>query len=189
MSYLERIQLGVINPDGSVGPPPGLELAEWINSGDQELLASEEFNHGDWPFRFFIHVEYLDGALTEREMEEAGGDCCVSIYAVSPEAAGSDNLLAAVQCCSGWSTMAEVEDNLRDPEIRRRALYEMLIGYGVKAPLYSAIFWDDDLEEAKNKAKEELSRINMLFGFYMDRPCNQIGNSGWDFIAGNIGWR
>jgi hypothetical protein len=34
------------------------------------------------------------------------------------------------------------------------------------------------------EARKESQLINMLFGFYMDRPENGIGQDGWGLIAG-----
>jgi hypothetical protein len=34
--------------------------------------------------------------------------------------------------------------------------------------------------------KKEANTASMLFGFYMDRPLNAIGSTGWDFINGDF---
>lgn len=40
--------------------------------------------------------------------------------------------------------------------------------------------------ELLKAARKELLGVDMLFGFYMDRPLNAIGSTGWDFIKGDI---
>ena len=34
--------------------------------------------------------------------------------------------------------------------------------------------------------KKEADIANLLFGFYMDRPLNAIGSTGWDFLNGDV---
>ena len=55
--------------------------------------------------------------------------------------------------------------------------------YGIAATVWQ--------KQGRNKtnlmreAREELHKADMLFGFYMDRPQNAIGSTGWDCIKGD----
>lgn len=63
--------------------------------------------------------------------------------------------------------------------------YVDILDYGLSAPLEGISANENDFTAWIN---ETLPRVKMLFGFYMDRPVNRIGNDGWGFINGHIGW-
>lgn len=52
-----------------------------------------------------------------------------------------------------------------------------------------AFLWKNNGNNKKELLKEmrqEAQLIETLFGFYMDRPENMIGSTGWDFIKGDV---
>ena len=149
-----------------------------VQDDDYNLIKmSKEINHGDFTFRFAIQLTYL---------EEYGDDVCeggkfsVSVNAVSPESAGKDKVMNAIK---SWTDDQDVINQyLSDPYIPYIALLE----YGISATLFH--------EQGNNKnkllrnASKQLEIINIMFGFYMDKYQNRIGNTGWDFISGK-GWK
>lgn len=53
-----------------------------------------------------------------------------------------------------------------------------------------AVLWmetGDDEDALKAKANEQVQVCHMMFGFYMDRQQNAIGDTGWDWIKGKLG--
>jgi len=79
-----------------------------------------------------------------------------------------------------WSIEDQAPDSLDD-----LMKVELLASYGVYAVLsrhdgnnYRAV-----LKEAR---KEAYMASALMFGFYMDRPQNRIGSTGWDTIQGNL---
>lgn len=62
----------------------------------------------------------------------------------------------------------------------------VLIDCGLHAPLWQES--GNNLEHLKRMARIELQKIGFLAGFYLDRPVNAIGNSGWDFMRGEYGF-
>lgn len=61
---------------------------------------------------------------------------------------------------------------------------QIIVEYGIRPVLWR--------EAGNNKAKllaaanEQLPVIHAMFGFYMDRPQNAIGDTGWDWIRGQL---
>ena len=148
-----------------------------LTDGEYEkILVSKIWNNGDWPLRLVMKTTYLEEYLSEEDLKETG-KYEVSILAVSPRAAGRVNVKKAID-----SMGLDDEDIKRIPMVQ----YEALLDYGVFATLWHNN--GDNQEELENEAKEQLKIISIMFGFYMDRPENMIGNDGWDFIRGQIGF-
>ena len=139
------------------------------------VYVSPKRHNGDWPFWFAIRVIDMREHLPERELKECPR-YTVELCAVSPEAAGEANLASAIESC-GWEGMPALDDLVK---------VELLIQYGVFACLKSVS--GNNLATCLKAIRHEAKCADMLFGFYMDRTENAIGNTGWDFIAGNIGF-
>jgi hypothetical protein len=150
-----------------------------VQDDDYNLIKfSKEINHGDFTFRFAIKLTYL---------EEYGDDVCkggkysVCVDAVSPESAGKDKVIDAIE---SWTDDQDVINQyLSDPYTP----YLTLLEYGISATLFHK--QGNNKNQLLKDASKELKVIDMLFGFYMDKYQNRIGNTGWDFISGNIGWK
>lgn len=152
-----------------------------IFDGDSQVLwISPKQNNGDWDFYYFMRLQYMDEYLSESEVKEFG-KYCVEIHVVSAEAAGEDKVKQAFDSCG----MADINVNL-SPGALEEYKAQALMEYGISACLFSKA--GNSKSMLLKLAKEELKKMSMLFGFYMDRRCNSIGNTGWDFIAGNIGF-
>lgn len=138
--------------------------------GSEKTYLTKTFNNGDFDYKLAIKVinlkEYDDNFKVNYQVE---------ILAVSPQGATEKNLKQAID-----SMGMDEEDlkNLKDFE------YEALITYGVYATLQ--VYNGNNLSELMKDARKELNVINMLFGFYMDKTCNALGSTGWDFITGEI---
>jgi len=61
--------------------------------------------------------------------------------------------------------------------------------YGLRANLTNFTIESENLDNSLNYIANCLSVYTGLFGFYMDRYQNQIGNTGWDFLDGDIGFK
>lgn len=180
---LTGANLGTIKEDGKVHEPDALPLEEWRDRGGEDiLLAGPRTDHGDFPFRLFIRLRDHTDNLREEEIKEFGGHLEVEILCASIEAAGDKAIVSALQCC-GEMTPAEMAGQY-DKAVCEQISYESLIDYGTYARLWSEIGTDE--EELMAKAKSQIRAVNMLFGFYMDKPQNRIGATGWDFIRGNL---
>ena len=144
-------------------------------------FVSKRLNNGNWDYWLVINVINWEESLNTREFEELGYKYNVEIQAVSIEAAGEKNLDSALSCC-GFS-----DDQMNVAEQSDLLKVESLSDYGVFATLWNKN--GNNIETLMKDAHKEANLINMLFGFYMDREENRIGNDGWDFISGNIGFK
>lgn len=144
------------------------KLYDWES---EVTLVSKKFNNGDWDYWLVLQTTNMHEATGEEDLDKY----YVSVLAVSPEAAGEENLKRAAstidQDVSEMSEMDKVQG---------------LVEYGVFATL--ATFQGNNRRKVEQEAREEAEKINMLFGFYMDKAGNRIGNDGWDFISGNTGF-
>jgi len=147
------------------------------NDDTNKIMIGREWHNGDWNLRLATRITYMEEYLSENELKTIG-KYHIEILAVSPESAGEKNLKSAYDCIG-----------LDDDQIDKIPLcdYEALISYGVYATLFSKS--GNNLKSLIHDANYELQLIHGLFGFYMDRAENRIGNNGWDFISGNIGWK
>jgi hypothetical protein len=137
-----------------------------------KVMLGKEWHNGDFKLRLATKITYLE-QYTEEEEILRNGKYEVEILAVSPEAA-KENLEKAVESC-GYESKFKYSD------------YLALIEYGTTATLFGK--QGNNLNLLLKEANKELQLIHMLFGFYMDKAENRIGNTGWDFISGNIGFK
>ena len=139
-------------------------------------FISKKLNNGDWDYWLLIEVTNMwDSCGKEENLAQYN----VCVTAVSPEAAGKDNLKKAFECCG-----MEDEENQKNKLVQ----VECLASYGVSANLWQGN--GNNLNKLMREARAQAQLISSItFGFAMDRPENKLGNNGWDFISGNIGFR
>lgn len=136
--------------------------AKWI---------SPRQHNGDW--QYWLVVEFIN--WEDATGEKANGKkYAVTISAISPEAAGVDNLHKAAECCG-------IDEIPEDDE----AKVQLLSDYGVQAQL--TVFDGNNANELMNQARKECEIIvHLMFGLRMDRYVNRIGATGWDAIKGDV---
>lgn len=144
----------------------------WMDYGGKWI--SSKLNNGDWDYWLVLELLNWHDAIGE---DESPAKYHVELSAVAPSALSAGTMAQVIRSC-GWEGMPDNE----------LAKVEICHSYGVKAVLHSA---DGNnarklIQEAKAAAKIQ---GDFLFGFAMDRPQNRIGNDGWDFISGNIGFK
>jgi hypothetical protein len=154
-----------------------MRLKKIADDDSQKLWVSDVFTDSDWPIYFFLRVQYSE-YWGDDELVKSVGKYMVEVHAVSTIAAGEDNCKRAAESCGfgEWSDLSPVDQ------------HQILMDYGVSARLYSTS--GNNLGKLLRAARKELHLIRgILFGFKMDAPQNAIGNSGWDFIKGDIGFK
>ena len=55
---------------------------------------------------------------------------------------------------------------------------------------YGAMIWQSsggNADKLMKQARKECDKIEGLLGFYLDKRLNFFGNTGWDFLKGQIG--
>lgn len=141
-------------------------------NSDSGKYVSKKFNNGDWDYWLIMDVVDMHDATGEEDQPKYN----VSIQAVSPQAVGKPKVNQAMSSC-GFSD-EDIEKHENDPLFQVEALSD----YGIYASLWNKS--GDNIKVLLKDAHKETELINMLFGFYMDRPGNGIGQNGWDLIAG-----
>lgn len=148
---------------------------DWLSYGGK--WVSKKLNNGDfdyWLVLEFVNLEDVDPSATPPRY-------MVTLSAVSPDEA-KEHLESAFRCC-GFSEDHFKKEFIESIECKIEALHS----YGVYA-----LLWSETGNNAKDLLKEarlEAIKTTMLFGYYMDRPENMIGNTGWDLIRGDLGLR
>jgi hypothetical protein len=152
-----------------------MRFEEIENTDSNIKYISKEINYGDWPFRYLINVMFTEE--WDKEWRKSG-KYHVSIEVVSPVAA-KDRANDVAK--SYGLSLGEFE------EYREYEKYNMFSEYGIKATLWQK--QGNNLQALLIEARKEVKLLGMIFGFRMDAPQNAIGNTGWDFIKGEIGFK
>ncbi len=59
--------------------------------------------------------------------------------------------------------------------------------YGLSAPFENfTVLTHKDVIEKLNEINKKIPAWGSLCGFYFDKQINRLGNTGWDFLNGNI---
>lgn len=138
-------------------------------------FVSEKFNNGSFDYWIVVDFTNLEDAMGY----EAEDKYLISVDVVSFNLKTKEGKKAMSEASGSYGYSEEDTKNITDL-MRVEALH----GYGT-----SARMWSDqgsDIKELFKEAKEECEKVNMLFGFYMDRQQNALGATGWDFIKGKI---
>lgn len=134
-------------------------------------FVSKKQNNGDFDYWLVLTVTNMWDATGDEEQDKYH----VQIEAVSPEQA-KEHLNKA------FSSMGFSDEQLAQYENDPIIQVETLSEYGIFACLWQKS--GNNLNDLMKQARKESDLINMLFGFYMDRPENGIGQDGWQLIRG-----
>lgn len=168
---------------------PLLEFTD-LRSGD--TLVSAKQNNGDWDYYWVIEsTDWVDATGDTSQLY------VVSVSVVAPQAVDKKVRKSAMNSSGSEEWLQDIR---KGPEGRERAalaVVEILHDYGTRACIAELKGGDPDLEDEDEEAVladlvEQAKKIatvgtSIAFGFWMDRPMNAFGNTGWDFVAGKIG--
>lgn len=130
-------------------------------------FVSKRLSNGDFNYWLVMDVVNMHDATEDESQDKYN----VSILAVSPEQAEESGINSALSCCG-------IEDGNPSELLK----VEALVDYGIFAMLWNES--SNNITSLMKKAHKEAQLINGLFGFYMDKPENRIGQNGWELIAG-----
>jgi hypothetical protein len=147
---------------------------DWKRYGAK--FVSKRLNNGDFDYWMILEVTNMHEATGDEDLEKY----CVTLTAVSPESVSQENI-DSVLSCYGFSD-EEIEALDQSPLF----LVEALSDYGIFAVLWQGT--GNNIRQLMKTAHEEAFLSSRLFGFYMDRSMNMIGQTGWDLIAGKSPW-
>lgn len=141
-----------------------------IDNDYQFTYQTKVYNNGDFNYRVFINiVDYNKAAGVNGFFVNV----CIAKTVRSLKASQVKDILK----CFGIDN----KSNLSDFDV---------FDYGYNACITKHPSRVETIQEAKNIAnsfKENIDIYTRLIGFYLDRPQNMIGDTGWDFLDGNIG--
>lgn len=134
--------------------------------------VSRAFNNGE--FDYYLVIELRN--CREDSGKETGATYEVSLSVVSPDRAGEH--------------LAEAFESGGLPEELRGNKYvevEALYTYGISVRVWHGE--GNNWRKLVTAAHRQALFVNSFLGFYLDEPVNRIGNTGWDFLAGDIGFK
>ena len=128
----------------------------------------------DWPIHMFVILRETE--KYDREWALSGRYHAELV--VSAPQAVSPKVLQGTLSSHGM-TMEQWEALSEDLKA------QLLIEYGAHAILWQ--MQGDDSDKLLVEASGQTILADSLFGFFMDKPQNRIGDTGWDFIKGELG--
>lgn len=140
----------------------------WLQYGGKWI--SGKLTNGE--FAYWLVLELVN--MWDATGDEKQDKYVVELSAVSPEQAGESGLKQAFDSCG-------VPDESKQDALCQ---VEALHSYGIKANLVSRS--GGNAHKLLREVKREAMAVEGLFGFYMDRPENRIGSTGWEFIKGDL---
>jgi len=141
------------------------------------IFATKKFNNRDFDYWLFIELINMEEATGDTDTEKY----VITISAVSPSEVDLKTKQDALYC------LGLEEMNNEISTIKPFDMAKILNEYEIRATLFN--FGGNNANKLFKIAREEIERINLLFGFYMNSKQNMIGNTGWDFIKGKIGFK
>ena len=130
---------------------------------------SKKLNNGDFDYWLVIKIDNVED-YEEFEYKYIG-----EILAVSPSQISKEKLDSAISSC-GFSD-EQIEAGFSDEQT-----VDILSDYGIFAMLGS--FSDNNFDRLASTLRKEAESREFLFGFYMDKAENMLGQTGWQLIRG-----
>jgi hypothetical protein len=155
----------------------------WL-TGDRDFLTyggkwiSTRQNNGE--FDYYLVIELLNWRETVGEREAPPETYNVSLSVVSPQEA-QGKISAALDCCGITEAMLQTATG---NGYRDTVLVEALYTYGIHTPVWSKD--GNNWRALMREARQEARQCEFLFGFYLDRPVNRIGTTGWESLRGDL---
>jgi hypothetical protein len=149
---------------------------DWIVYGGKWI--TKKLNNGDW--NYWLVIEFIN--LHEATGDKTDNKYQVSISAISPKAAGWKKIRDVLRCCG--IRFKDFNSEYLKNGGKLRLILEVLSDYGLSAPLDS--FSGNNAHKLLQKARQALTPISGMFGFFMDGSKNRLGHNGWNFISGDL---
>jgi hypothetical protein len=140
-----------------------------MDTEDYDYCAvSERLSNGEFPYRLVVITGTFYDDDRDEDMVYAG------VRVVSPQQQGRENIMRALGDAEpldvGWA-------------------YHLMAGYGLGAEVWSLAPMRATYEIYRamiTACRDEADAIESMFAFYMDRPLNRIGATGWDLVRGDL---
>ena len=142
----------------------------WLDYGGKWI--SQKFNNGEFDYWLVRTIFNWEEAVGEREAK-GHGKYCVEIKVVAPEQ--FENKQGAMDCSGVEGKWEDLADEVK---------VELIESYAGGVNIFCES--GDNYKDLFKRGAKEAMGSSMLFGFYMDRPVNKIGSTGWDALKGDI---
>lgn len=142
-----------------------------IDNGDQKVWQSGVLSNGEFNYRLSVQITDIAAATGDDSAEFD-----VSVY--------------VSKCVDSLTEhqKQQIIDTVGDVNITDNDILEY--GYCARIDNANSVTYNVTKTKAlmaKNAFIKQFHLYESLLGFYLDKPQNRIGNSGWDFLAGVIG--
>ena len=147
----------------------------WKDFGGKWI--SQKLNNGEFGYWLVLEHTNLYDSCGEREAKEMGGQYMITLYMVSPDQAGEENLKKALEC----SGMSDQEISSLNDEMK----VEALVSYGISAQLWYTTGNNahKQLQEGREHARIE-GRDHV--GDSLGKFANRMGHTKADFLKGDL---
>lgn len=136
---------------------------------------SPKCNNGEFDYWMVLELIDMDDACGTDN--DGNPRYCVSLGVVAPSQVSKEDMQRAMCCCG-------IQDGPEQPPLRAYQAVECLYSYGIYAQVWTQS--SNNFKSLIKAAHEKSGEIEMMFGFYMDRPVNRIGSTGWEIIRGDM---
>jgi len=136
---------------------------------EDALESKKTFNNGDFDYKWVIDVT---------DMDSATGDTSKGKWMATLSAVKTKEYITPTQ-------RTEIARAIGIPQTKADVSCFDIASYGICANIKTML--GNNKSRILSTLKKEADIANLLFGFYMDRPLNAIGSTGWDFINGDSG--
>lgn len=142
-----------------------------IHDGDYDRLwLCREVVESDHPTHLVVQLQYTD------EWGDFPHKYHIQVLAVGPQWVPEENLKDRL------NSLGMTPEEFRGYSLEGQI--HLLVETGTAAYLFQKS--GDNWKKLYREAREEVQKMLCLFGFYMDRPQNAIGDTGWDWIRGDL---
>lgn len=147
-----------------------LRLTTLCDDSEETVKITPKQNNSDFDWWGILQTKYVG----DYEDLSKSGSWLVTAYIVAPSQLDADSRKSACSC-SGQ------EDWPEDPT--QQIDLQLSSGHGL-VPIFDK--QGNNRRTLEKAAHQQLSLSTFLTGFYLDRPVNRIGTTGWELLTGDV---
>jgi len=165
MQNLNDIKIGTLSRDGKVHVPTAIPFSEAWEDTESSLYISDIYNNGDFDWQFALEsVQIPDDDDDDQFM--------VALSVIKTFDCLPTEKQKSVQESVGIENTPDASD---------------IHSYGLNAPVEHCLCTEAEVAGHLERMRSEVApRVKVLFGFYLDRPVNRIGTTGWECLDGDF---
>ena len=156
-------------------PQPAVRFTKVSDDDTEAYWQSNKLSNGDFDYWIVAQLMYLE----DYELEGIEEKYAMQLLVVAPSKVPierRDDYLSSLG-------LRDDEFDLADEGSEKETAF-FLVESGCAVGVWAK--YGNNKRELYTEAVAEAQGVQMLFGFYMDRPVNMIGTTGWDMLTGDI---